>query len=144
MTSKSQEVEDLQPLDIFEEFATDENLEVDGVWVPRGSGSFLIAREGNIEATKFYLDLFDQNRLLLESSQKDLVEQKNKEINIKTMAKTILKDWKNLSYQGQPLPYSEENAAMLLKHRDFRLWVSQQSMNVALYKHKQEAIEEKN
>ena len=36
------------------------------------------------------------------------------------MAETILLGWENLSYQGELLPYSKENAMKLLAIRSFR------------------------
>lgn len=145
MTKKLTEVaEVLPPVDIFAEFATDERAEVDGVWVPYGNGHLLIARADNAYYTEVYMNLYAQNRLVIESGQRELSNAKAKEINIQAMAEAILRGWKNLAYKGQVIEYSVDTAKMLLAHRDFRLWVATKAGEVNLYRNAQEDLEEKN
>lgn len=107
-------------LDIFETFATDEAAEDGGVWVNlNAESSLLIARDGNDACERMV------EELMLEYADKlagpeDVSREAQRMLEIKVTAATILKGWKNLTYQGEAVDYSVENAEKLLAHKDFR------------------------
>lgn len=125
-------------LDIFAEFATDENLELNGTWVPMGKGCrLLIARSMNRNYLKEVKRLVDLNQQILDLGN-DASEAKDQEIRIEVMSKTILLGWEGLSFKGQDLPYTTDNARMVLGVKDFRERVAALSQNMEAYKVKLE------
>jgi len=110
-------------MDLKKAFATDKKLELEGVWHDLGEGAgVLIARIGNRRYQNALNKTLADNRTMIktglmseEAAEKDLCE---------IIADTILLDWKNIDDDGQPLPYTKENAvAMLIKYPDFRVLV---------------------
>jgi uncharacterized protein (DUF2141 family) len=95
-------------------FGTDTDLEKDGVWENFGSASFLIASAlpGNPEFAKAQERVFRQKRRQIEA---DAVSVKQfQEITVGLYADAVVKDWKGVTFKGQPLPYSRENVVMVL------------------------------
>lgn len=102
-------------------FATDLDLEENGVWVDIGDGGqLLVARMGNPR----YLEVVrrisrpHKNRIRTKSINEELSD----DILIQAMAEAILLDWKGLEDdKGKPIKYSKEAAYELMKGmRDFR------------------------
>lgn len=129
--------------DLFDAFATNEKLEVEGRWVDYGDMSFLIARAGNKQYARLFTKLYDKNRAALQSKG-DAAEAVAEKLLIDTMSKTVLLDWKNVKFQKAELPYSEENAKKMLAMTQFRLWVLKQSEDAEAYKAVQAQEDEKN
>ena len=131
-------------LDIFAQYATDESLELNGSWRSLGGDAeILVARNLNPRYSSLLSKLYAQNQQTLDLNAADGTEHpdalaKSEELMVEVIAKTILLGWKNLAYKGQPLEYSEANAKMLLKHRDFRRLVVEKSTEVDAYRVKQE------
>jgi hypothetical protein len=126
-------------IDIFAQFATDETLENNGTWVDMGGGTrFLIARSGNRKHAKLLSKEVERHRKVLDMND-DLADQKNDEIMIDVMARTILLGWENVSFKGKPLEYSYENAKKVLALRDFRVHVAKLSDEMENYRLKEEA-----
>lgn len=131
-------------LDIFEAYATDEEAEENGVWVPLGEDTKLkIARDGNDECERLV------ERLMMENADKlaaggDVAKQAQREIEIDVTAATILKDWENLTYKGEVIEYNETNARMVLQHKDFRRRVLFHARQRDAYLQKYEAEVAKN
>lgn len=125
-------------MDIFKQFATDENSELNGVWVPAGDAEFLVARSGNREYGRELNRLVEQNRVLLDSKT-DESDKTSESILVKVTAKTILLGWRgNVEYKGKKLDYSVENAEMLLAHKDFRRQVATWAEDLSLFRAKLE------
>ncbi|MBT2321291.1 hypothetical protein J7E62_02820 [Variovorax paradoxus] len=125
-------------MDIFDNFATDEKKEIEGAWFPLSkTAKVLVARGGN----ENYLQIL---RKKLEASGIDLAgttkedEKAAEAVFIDAMATTILVGWEGLSFQGESLPYSTENARKLLAVKDFRKKVSAFSENFGAFKAKAE------
>lgn len=132
-------------VDLFNDFATDETREVEGVWFEyAGDVSFLIARAGNKAYARTFLKLYDQSRRIL-ATKGQAADEKAEEITINSLAKSILLNWKgDLKYKGEALPYSEMNARKILAHLDFRKWVVERSEDMAKFKVVQDEEDEKN
>lgn len=111
-------------LDLFKRYATDEKKEIEGVRFSIGPDEedyLLIARMGNDRFTEAFSRLNDEYRERLDSSDPKVVRQASDEVMCRTMAESILVGWgANMMYDGQPLPYSVENAGKVLSHRDLR------------------------
>lgn len=131
-------------LDIFETFATDEAAEDNGVWVTlAGDAELLIARDGNDACERLVEKLMMDNADKL-SGDTVAAEAAQRQIEIDVTSQTILKGWKNLTYQGEAIEYSVENAVKLLQHKDFRRRVLFHARQRAAYALKHEAEVAKN
>lgn len=131
--------------DIFNEFATDEKKENEGVVIDLGNGaSLLIARRDNDKYLKLVQEEADAFAISSQGLSAEAYDKADKAILTKILAETILLGWKNLSYKGKPLPYSVKNAAMLLGHKEFRRLVMRHASDMANYKAKLEDQDEKN
>jgi hypothetical protein len=107
-------------------FATDLDLEEDGVWIDIGDGgSLLVARLGNPK----YREYLRKASKGLRSSirNKSISEELSDEILLKAMSETILLDWKGIDDDnGKPIKYTKETCLKLLTDlRDFRLLVTE-------------------
>ena len=123
-------------------FETDANKSKDGVWCPIDAVTNLrIARYGNAKFKRYleremkpYKRLIDKGALKEETADKILAG---------AIASTILVDWENMEYNGEPLAYSHEAAVKILldpKLRDFRDVVVELSQDMQLFK--EEEVEE--
>lgn len=132
-------------VDLFADFAVNEALSQDGVWVPyTGDVEFLIARAGNKNYRKVAQALYKKNERMLDS-RTDAANEKLTEIVVESMAKGILLNWRgNVQFQGQDLPYSLDNARKLLAHERFRDWVDAQAKDEAQFAAVQADENEKN
>lgn len=125
-------------LDIFAQFATDESLENNGTWFPIGDDSrVLVARSGNRAYAKMLTKLVEQGRKTLDLGG-EVADKKSDEIMIEVMANTILLGWESLSFKGEDLEYSVENAKTLLSVKDFRKLIAQFADDTAAFKMKAE------
>lgn len=126
-------------LDIFAAYATDKALENNGSWFDLGSGArVLVARAGNKAYSKMLSKLVQENQLVLNKND-DQAEVKSEELLILVMAETILLGWEGISYKGaKELPYSVDNAKMLLSHGDFRKQIAGFADDFNAYKAKVE------
>jgi hypothetical protein len=106
-------------MDIFKEYATDENLEVEGTWFEVGDAKLLIARLGNKKYARKLSKLYERNRKLLDRKD-DAADALSDKIMIEVLAETILLGWQGLEFQGKAFPYSKENAMKALEIKDFR------------------------
>lgn len=125
-------------LDIFAQFATDESLENNGTWFPIGDDSrVLVARSDNRAYAKMLTKLVEQGRKTLDLGG-EVADKKSDEIMIEVMANTILLGWESLSFKGEDLEYSVENAKTLLSVKDFRKLIAQFADDTAAFKMKAE------
>lgn len=116
-------------------FATDLNLEENGVWVDLGDGGqLLIARMSNPAYR-------DRIRILTKPYKRQIRNDSLEEgilddLIIKAMSETVLLDWKGIEDdKGKPIKYSTKNAYELLRDlRDFRVLVSELSTEQELFR----------
>jgi hypothetical protein len=133
-------------MDLFKTFATDEQLEIEGRWVPfNAKTSFKIARAYNKHFSRMFQREFKANKLAIEAKGEH-GESVADDVMCRVMAKTILLDWKGpLSINGEDLgTYSPEAAAKALKLKEFRNWVSQHADDTAAFKVHQDEEDAKN
>lgn len=147
-------------MDIFDQFATDPKLELEGKWIdigpaertlengdpdPESVPKVLVARSGNKRHGRIVSKLYEANKSLLEQKG-DAAEAKGEEITIEAMAKAVLLGWKNLSVKGEKLPdeWTYANAKRLLAIKDFRALVQKKSESFEEYKLVQEEEAVKN
>jgi len=107
-------------MDIFETFATDEKLEVEGAWFPLSKTvKVLVARSGN----ENYIDTL---RRKLDASGIDLTSKAKEDedaaeaVFIDVMAETLLLGWQGITSKGEPVAYSKDAARAYLAVKDFR------------------------
>ena len=104
-------------MDLKKEFAFDETLSVEGVWVSIGDGAdLLVARMNNPKYRKHL------RRALLPYTRRGgtMSEKQNREVLVDATANCILLDWKGMSEDGKVLKYSVEEAKRLFfDYEDF-------------------------
>lgn len=157
--------------DIFNQYATDPNKELDGVWVPIGPAlrkledgitadpesvpSIKVARSGNKRHGRVVSSLYEANETVLKGKD-DAADAKGEEITIEAMAKGILLGWKNLTFKGEKLADAgTENSVLspedrlitakrMLAVKDFRELVAKNANDRERYSIKQEQEAAKN
>lgn len=131
-------------MDLVKAFSTDKSLELNGVWVPLGdSAELLIARLNNPEYRKSFESHITRYKSAVEKGTLD--EETAKTILIEVMAKTILLDWKGLTWNEEEFPYSYENAVKVLTELDdFRDFVTSNAERMNNFKSVQRAAAVKN
>lgn len=132
--SQAQEI-----FDVFAEFATDPVKEVAGTWFDLGKGArILVARADNWKhnaALQSALELHSEALGTKDQAAHDL----SQKVMAEVFAKAILLNFEGMFYQGQPLPYSFDNALKLLAHQDFRVLVGKKASQFDAYKAHAEA-----
>lgn len=130
-------------MDIFAQFGTDKTLEQEGSWIPLGGKARIkVARAGNKKYGRLLNTQVDKNRIILDSKT-DEADDLSDEIMIDVLAQSILLDFEGLSFKGKDLPYSLDNAKILLAIPDFRATVTAHSKNVENFRVAAEAVTEK-
>lgn len=141
-------------MDIFDTYATDPSLELEGVWHtigpatrktedgeddPESAPQILVARMGNKRHGRLVQQQYEANKTLLDTKG-DEADARGEEITIDTMAKGVLLGWKNLSFKGRKLDdaWNIKDAKALLGVKDFRDDVTKRSNDAAKYHAKQE------
>jgi hypothetical protein len=111
-------------LDLFSQFATDAQAELNGVRVPYQGVVFIIARSGNKRYGKLLAEKFKKHQVQLELKD-DAADELSDKLMAEIMAETILLGWEgDIGYKGEKLAYSKENAVKVLMHPDFRAFIS--------------------
>lgn len=124
-------------MDLFKRYATNEKLEVEGVRHqigPDDEDYILVARMGNDRFTEVFARINTELSPQVESEDAEVSKHATTQVMVRTMAESILVGWgKTMTYQDKPLPYSVENAAKVLAHKDFREMVFGLSRNAEHY-----------
>lgn len=127
-------------MDIFNSYATDTKREEEGSWVDLGGGAkLLIARAGNKKYSRLLSTLVEKNKIALDQKT-DAADELSDDIMVEVFSKSILLGWQGLSFKGEPITYSVENAAKLLALKDFRTDVATHSKNIDNYRATAEAL----
>jgi hypothetical protein len=128
-------------LDIFAEFATDENLENNGTWFPLGGKArVLVARSGNRAYAKSLSAEVNEHQATLDLDN-EAADTLSEQIMARVMSKTILLGFENFAFKGKAISYSHENAEKLLMVKDFRRQIVKFSETVSAYKANLEAAQ---
>jgi hypothetical protein len=95
-------------------FGTNTDLEREGVWETFGDVAIRIASAmaGNPEFVKAQERVFRSKRRLIEADALSIAQ--FQELTVKVYAEAIVKDWRNLTFKGEELPYSRENCVRVL------------------------------
>jgi hypothetical protein len=160
MDSQTQTAGFEHPFDIFNQFATDPKLELEGAWVkigpptkydeqgkpvPDSEPQIKVARAGNERHGRIAVQLYETNEHVL-SKKDDIAKQRDDELTAEAMAKGILLDWKNLSFKGKRVEdgWNYEAAYEMLMVKEFRNLVNRHANDMERYKVVQEAAAAKN
>jgi len=120
-------------MDIFDLYATDAKLEVEGRWVNLGKNTkVLVARAGNDNFSARIKHLIKKNGVDLKDQSKENLDMIEKLV-IEATAHTILLGWEGLTYKGEALTYSPANAIKLLNVKDFRARIATISEEMSGY-----------
>jgi hypothetical protein len=123
-------------------FATDLDLEENGVWVDIGDGGMLlIARLGNPHHQAAIRRISKPHKALIRN--KTINEELSDELLLKAMAEAILLDWKGLEDdKGKTIKYSKGAAYDLLRDlRDFRNLVTELANEQVSFRREEVAAE---
>lgn len=131
-------------MDLRKRFATDPELELNGVWVEIGQGARVkVARTNNKRYTERMQALMRPHRRQLRMGQLD--DEVFDAILIRVVAETVLLDWENLEDGGKPIPYNTENAMRLMtEFPDFRNVVAEIAQEMETFRAVELADAEKN
>lgn len=130
-------------MDIKKQFATDRNLEIEGIWVPISDGARIkVARMNNPEFNKLFRKLSKPYMTALQTGT--LSEDISEEIMLECYAKTVLVDWDGIEENGEQVPYSPEKAKEYLQIDTFRQFVLNIARDFNNFKAEIEAQEVKN
>ena len=126
-------------LDVFSEYATDEALEVSGVWRELNSAGakILVARMGNERFVQVLQETVEAAQATLALGG-EVADKAYKDIVLDVMSKTVLLGWVGVAYKGEVHPYSPHIARKMLEHREFRKVVERFSNDLARYRLKVE------
>ena len=135
-------------MDLFKRYATDETKELEGIkhFIGPGDEDYIkIARMGNDVFNAEFARLTTEMREQLESKDVEVQKEAQKELMVQTMARSIVTGWgKTMTYQGEPLEFSVENAIKVLRHKEFREDVFRIAQNVENYRLETQAKVAKN
>ena len=126
-------------MDFKKTFATNKSKEEQGVWVKGPEGSeYLIARQGNKAFNKLMAELAKPHRKLIEIGKAD--EDLITDLTAEVVSRTILLDWKGVTDDGKPVPYSHAEAKKrLVEYADFADMIGGFSKSMALYQDEEKA-----
>lgn len=131
-------------MDVYQQYATDEVKELEGVWRDVGDSKVLVARAGNRKYARLLGELVESNQAALDAKT-DASAALSDKIMIDVAAQTVLLGWTNVTFKSKdPLPYSVENARTLLAVKDFRQLISKLSNEFEAYRAAQEATNQGN
>jgi len=126
-------------LDLFSQFATDENLENNGAWHDiGGDAKLLVARGGNRKYVKLLTKLVEQNKRILDGGG-EAADAKSDEIMTTVIADTLLLGWEGVIYKGKELTYSGDNVKLVLGMKEFRKLVAKLADDQEAYRVREEA-----
>lgn len=131
-------------MDIVKQFGTDERLELDGVWVKLAlDAEIKIARRGNPRFRELLQRKLAPYRQA--AANHAVPEEDYERILLEVASETLVLDWKGITEQKQPVPYSPVTALRYLRDlKEFRNFVLTTAENVELYKAQQDEAAEKN
>ena len=117
-------------------FATNVELSEEGVWCPVDAVTEIrVARYGNRKFQRLLQKLSAPYKVQMERQMmKDDVAEA---VFIEALATAILVDWRGMTENGEPLPYSKENAIAVLsnpKLKDFRDLVVSLSQDAEMFR----------
>lgn len=135
---------------LFQLYATDTQVEKEGVWVPVGKDGdkvirFRLARAGG--GNTKYLKLLElKTKPYRRQLQHDLVDIKTSdEIMMEVFAETVVVDWENVLEDGIQVPYSKEKCLAYFKELpDLFNDVREQASKAAYYRAEVMEAEAKN
>lgn len=131
-------------MDIFNNYTSDPVKERNGVEIQIGQDAFVtIARAGGKAYSRLLTKLWGDSKYVLDRKDAE-AEARSDEILIEVMAKTVLLGWRGIKYKGDVLPYSEENAKLLLAIPDFRTQISRFSEDFSRFQLAVEVADEAN
>lgn len=135
-------------MDFFNTYATDESKELNGQWQELNGAEFLIARAGNKKYMKKLGALLEENEQLLKVKG-DESDAKGDEIVVEVLAETIVLGWRSkdratITFKGEELAYSVENAKRLLALKDLRRALVKYSDDMSYFKVVEEEAQVKN
>lgn len=121
------------------QYATDEQLEVSGIWSPLTEGvEVLVARNGTRAYARDINKEVERYSLALEAKD-EAADRVSEAIIAGVMSRHILLGWRGFTDEtGADVPYSTEKAKVYLGVKDFRRKISSIAEDLSNFKVKQE------
>jgi len=126
-------------MNILDQFSTDKELELNGVWVEIGDGTTLCV-------ARLYNDRYSEAlRGAMKPHKRQVMDNESSlEIMIDVEARTVLIGWEGVTEGDDDVPYSIEKAKEYLHVRDFRKLVLEIAGSMETYKAQELEDGEKN
>lgn len=109
-------------------FKTDPKLEQEGVWIPLGDGKLRIARLNNPRMGAAFAALIRPYRGGIVPPAEE------ERIMLDCLADHVLVGWENITRDGEPFPYSVENAKAALQIKDFAEFVLERARDMEQFR----------
>lgn len=131
--------------DVFSAYATDEKKEIEGTVISLGGDATItVARTDNVNYLTKMLAAIEKHEAANASMSEAEAKEYDKQLLCETLADSILLNFEGLSYKGEPLPYSKENAVKVLSLKDFRKLILKHANDIENFRVKKEAEVSKN
>lgn len=132
-----------EPSDLAELFGVNEALESAGKWFKAGHvAEVRIARMDNPRYRALQTQLFIQ---YAGSRRGGRYPQKVLEmIQTRLIKETIVKDWKNVCWEGKSLEFTPDNVDFMLTKQPFREWVSDKARDLSAFQSETDKADEGN
>lgn len=132
-------------MDIFKTFKTDESKEQDGVWVQLDDGKSRLKIARNLNARYKAAQQLKMQRYKMAAKVKTIPDDVWNDMFNELIAETILVDWEGITRDGEPYPYSKENALQAIGElKDFREMVMGFAADMDNFKQELDETTEKN
>lgn len=126
-------------LDIFEMYATDEVIEVEGKEIPLGDGATMhVARANNDRYLARIIEETEKHKEALNAGT-PAAQELDKQLTLMIQAETILVHIKGLSFKGKALKDTPKDREKLLGIKDFRRRVLAEANKIENYRIQAEA-----
>ncbi len=121
------------PLDLNRHFQLKEGADTTGVPIEIQDAKIWIRRSGNPSFIRALAQVQRQHATAV--LRDELKDEEDLDLTVKLMAEHILVNWENIQVDGEDLPYSVENAEMVLRRFQlFREEISHRASNLATFR----------
>lgn len=135
-------------LDLFDQYATDEEAENNGTWREMGGGvELLVARSGNPAYARLLSKEVERHRKVLDVGD-SASDERSEQIMRQVISTTVLLGWRTkqadgsyvptIRFKGKDIEYSVTNAEALIKLKDLRREIVRMAEDISAFRVKTE------
>ena len=132
-------------MDVRKEFAVDKTAVEEGKWFPLGEKAKIKMRSYSSDVVQAYRRRALAPYAVFSDNNRSLPEGVEDQVSKDTLIDVIILDWEGLTDDGEPMPYSKENAIMLMEEAEgFMALLVQILVGSDSFKAESLKVEEKN